>query len=119
MTVLAALAKGCQNPLTPTLPPMIYIFFDGDATVQNSQRQDRTVLPTQLHPSYEKPHRVCAASIWPESIGMGGRIRRNVQFVPETKKQIAVYKRFRKLTDTWIDLAIEHAKLTLELAKMK
>ena len=41
------------------------------------------------------------------------------QFVVETKKQIAAYKRFRKLTDTWVDLAIEHAKLTLELAKIK
>ena len=41
------------------------------------------------------------------------------QFVAETKKQIAAYKRFRKLTNTWVDLAIEHAKLTLELAKIK
>ena len=41
------------------------------------------------------------------------------QFMAETKKQIAAYKRFRKLTDAWVDLAVEHAKLTLEIAKIK
>lgn len=41
------------------------------------------------------------------------------QFVAETKKQIATYKRFRKLMETWVSLAIEHAKLTIEQAKIK
>ena len=40
------------------------------------------------------------------------------QFVAETKKQIATYKRFRKLMETWINLAIEHAKLTIEELKL-
>jgi hypothetical protein len=38
-------------------------------------------------------------------------------FVKELKCQIAEYKRFKKLTEKWIDLAIEKSKLQIELAK--
>ena len=39
------------------------------------------------------------------------------EFLAEAKKQLANYKHFKKLVDQWIDLALQHAKLTLELAK--
>ena len=39
-------------------------------------------------------------------------------FVRETRAQIAAYRRFRKLTNEWVDLALEHAKLKLELDKL-
>jgi len=38
-------------------------------------------------------------------------------FVEEIEKQIANYKRFKKLTEEWIHLALEHSKLQIELAK--
>jgi hypothetical protein len=38
------------------------------------------------------------------------------QFITQLKKQIATYKRFKKLTEEWVDLAIEHSKLQIKLA---
>jgi hypothetical protein len=39
------------------------------------------------------------------------------EFVQEIRRQIAVYKRFRFLIDTWVDLALEQSRLTLDHAK--
>ena len=39
----------------------------------------------------------------------------SVKNVSEIKKQIANYKKFKKLTETLIDLSIEHSKLKLKL----
>ena len=39
------------------------------------------------------------------------------QFVEQTRNQIAAYKRFKELTQRWIDLGIAHAKLRVEIAK--
>ena len=39
------------------------------------------------------------------------------QFVEQTRTQITAYKRFKKLTQRWVDLGIAHAKLTVEIAK--
>ena len=39
------------------------------------------------------------------------------QFVEQTRNQIDAYKRFKKLTQRWVELGIAHAKLTVEIAK--
>lgn len=39
------------------------------------------------------------------------------EFLRETRAQVAEYRRFKKLVETWTDLALEHARLKLELAK--
>ena len=39
------------------------------------------------------------------------------QFVEQTRNQVAAYKRFKKLTQRWVELGIAHAKLTIEIAK--
>ena len=52
--------------------------------------------------------------------GMKGRseyIRR--EWVAEVRKQIGTHKRFRQLVDQWVDLNIEHSKLTMQIAKTK
>lgn len=38
------------------------------------------------------------------------------RFISQLKQQITTYKRFKKLTETWVDLAIEHSKLQIKLA---
>jgi len=38
-------------------------------------------------------------------------------FVPELRRQIAEYKKFKKLTGDWISLAIQLSKSTITLAK--
>jgi len=39
------------------------------------------------------------------------------QFLNQIREQIRTYKRFRELIKEWTDLAIEHSKLQIELAK--
>lgn len=39
------------------------------------------------------------------------------EFVAETRRQLLNYKRFRKLTDAWVTLALEHARLKLEIER--
>ena len=39
------------------------------------------------------------------------------EFLVDTKKQLDNYKRFKKLVDQWIHLALQHAKLTREITK--
>jgi hypothetical protein len=39
------------------------------------------------------------------------------EFVAETKRQISTYKRFRGLVEEWTELAIQHAKMKVELVK--
>ena len=39
------------------------------------------------------------------------------QFLADTKKQIASFRRFRRLTEEWIDLALEYAKIKLEISR--
>ena len=41
------------------------------------------------------------------------------QFVGQIRKQVAAYKRFKKLVKKWIELAIAHSKLTIDIAKKK
>lgn len=39
------------------------------------------------------------------------------EFINEIKQQVATYKKFKKLMERWIDLAIEHSRLKMKLAK--
>jgi hypothetical protein len=41
------------------------------------------------------------------------------QFVDQIRTQVATYKRFKKLVDRWIELAIIHSKLIMDIAKKK
>ncbi len=41
------------------------------------------------------------------------------EWVAETRRQIATYKRFKRLVDQWVDLSIEHSQLRMRIAKRK
>ena len=41
------------------------------------------------------------------------------EWVPEIRRQIATHKRFKRLIDQWVDLSIEHSRLTMPTAKPK
>jgi hypothetical protein len=41
------------------------------------------------------------------------------EWVAEIRRQIATHKRFKQLVDQWIDLSIEHARLTMQIAEPK
>ena len=38
-------------------------------------------------------------------------------FVKETRRQVKVYKKFKKLIEEWIDLSIEYCRFKMDLAK--
>jgi hypothetical protein len=39
--------------------------------------------------------------------------------VPEVRRQIATHKRFKRLVDQWIDLSIEHSRLTMQIEESR
>ena len=39
------------------------------------------------------------------------------EFLSKTRKQLRSYKKFRKLTEEWVSLALKHAKLSLEIER--
>jgi hypothetical protein len=39
------------------------------------------------------------------------------EFLSRIRQQVRSYRKFRKLTDEWVSLALEHAKLTLEVER--
>jgi hypothetical protein len=41
------------------------------------------------------------------------------EWVEELRRQIAAHKRFKRLVDQWIDLSIEHSRLTMQIAEPK
>ena len=41
------------------------------------------------------------------------------EWVKTTQEQIKEYKKFKRLIETWVALAIDHAKLTMKIEKSK
>jgi hypothetical protein len=41
------------------------------------------------------------------------------EYVKELRRQVATHKRFKNLVDEWIDLSIEHSRLTIQTADPK
>ena len=41
------------------------------------------------------------------------------EWVKEIRRQIATHKGFKRLVDQWIDLSIEHSRLTMRIAESK
>ena len=41
------------------------------------------------------------------------------EWVSELRKQIAAHKRFKRLIEQWIDLSIEHSKLSMQVANVR
>ena len=39
------------------------------------------------------------------------------EWVKEIRRQIASHKRFKSLVEQWIDLSIEHSRLTMQIAE--
>ena len=42
-----------------------------------------------------------------------------LQWVTELRRQIVTHRRFKRLVDQWIDLSIEHSRLTMRIAEPK
>jgi hypothetical protein len=75
--------------------------------------------PGSLSRQYKRPHEKAGAYY---QVSYTHKMRSRTEyvrpeFVRDIRTQIAVYKRFRKLIDTWVELAIEQSRLTMHPAK--
>lgn len=75
----------------------------GSLTVQYKRPKDRKGAYYQL--SYTHRMRSRTEYVRPE-------------FAGEIRKQIATYKEFKKLIDSWVQLAIEHSRLKMNKPRM-
>ena len=41
------------------------------------------------------------------------------EWVREIRRQTVIHKRFKRLVDQWIDLSIEHSRLTMQMAEIE
>ena len=94
------------------------------------QRMDRTkralmeigpMRPGSLTRQYKDPqHR--AGAYW--QISYTRRMKSRTEYVrpewvKEIRRQTVTHKRFKRLVDQWIDLSIEHSRLTMQMAESK
>jgi len=77
--------------------------------------------PGSLTRQYKEPQHK-AGSYWQLSYTRQMKSRTEYvrkEQVAEFRPQIATHKRFRRLVDQWVDLSIEHSRLTMQVAKPK
>jgi hypothetical protein len=77
--------------------------------------------PGSLTRQYKDPERQTGA-YW--QISYTRRMKSRTEYVRrewvrEVRRQIATHKRFKSLLEQWIDLSIEHSRLTMQLGEPK
>src|SRR5205823_13810747 len=103
----------------------------GQKRVQQGERRVervKTVLvekgrfrPGSLARQYKDPQRH-AGAYW--QISYTRRMKSRTEYVrrewvKDVRRQIASHKRFKSLVEQWIDLSIEHSRLTMQVASPK
>src|ERR1700683_2810089 len=94
---------------------------------QRIDRIKRTLLeigpmrPGSLPRQYKDRHHHTGAS-W--KISYTRRMKSRTEYVrqecvKELRRRIATHKRFKRLVDQWIELSIEHSRLTMQMAEYK
>src|SRR5271155_3795911 len=94
---------------------------------QRIDRIKRTLLeigpmrPGSLTRQYKDPQNHTGA-YW--QISYTRRMKSRTQYVrqecvKELRRRIATHKRFKRLVDQWIDLSIEHSRLTMQMEKWR
>jgi hypothetical protein len=75
--------------------------------------------PGSLTRQYKDPHHNTGA-YW--QISYTRRMKSRTEYVrkehvKEVRRQTVTHKRFKRLVDQWIDLSIEHSRLTMQIAE--
>ena len=89
--------------------------------IKEELREIGPMRPGTLTRQYKSPQKK-AGGYWQLSYTRNMKSRTEYvrpDSVPEIRRQIAAYKRFKKLIDRWVDLAIEYSKLKMGLPKEK
>ncbi len=89
--------------------------------IKEALRGIGTMRPGSLTRQYKEPQHK-AGAYW--QLSYTRQMKSRTEYVPkeqvaELRRQIATHKRFKRLVDQWVDLSIEHSRLTIQLAKPK
>ena len=89
--------------------------------IKRMLREIGPMRPGSLTRQYKDPHHHTGA-YW--QISYTRRMKSRTEYVrrewvKELRRQIATHKRFKRLVDQWIDLSIEHSRLTMLIAEPK
>ncbi len=91
------------------------------ARIKEELRGIGPMRPGSLTRQYKDPQRK-AGAYWQISYTRQMRSRTEYvrpEWVREVRRQIAIHKRFKRLIDQWVDLSIEHSRLTMRMAKLE
>jgi len=91
------------------------------AGIKEALRHIGPMRPGSLTRQYKDPDRK-VGSYWQISYTRQMKSRTEYvrkEWVPEIRRQIATHKRLKRLVDQWIDLSIEHSRLTMQIAEPK
>lgn len=89
--------------------------------IKESIKEIGPMRPGSLTRQYKKP-KERVGPYWQISYTRNMRSRTEYvrkECVADIRRQIATYKRFKSLTDQWIDLSIELSKLNMQITKGK
>ncbi len=87
--------------------------------IKESIKEIGPMRPGSLTRQYKKP-KESIGPYWQISYTRNMRSRTEYvrkECVADIRRQIATYKRFKSLTDQWIDLSIELSKLNMQMTK--
>ena len=89
--------------------------------IKEELREMGPMRPGTLSRQYKSPQKK-AGAYW--QLSYTRKMKSRTEYVrlgsvPEIRRQIAAYKRFKALVDRWVDLAIEYSKLKMGLPKDK
>ena len=87
--------------------------------IKRALREIGSMRPGSLTRQYKDPLHQAGAywqiSYTPRMKSRTEYVRR--EWVKDIRRQTATHKRFKRLVDQWIDLSIEHSRLTMQIAE--
>ena len=89
------------------------------ARIKHALQEIGAMRPGSLTRQYKNPQKHTGA-YWQLSYTRQMKSRTEYvrqESVTEIRRQIATHKRFKRLVDEWIDLGIEHSRLTIQIAE--
>ena len=87
--------------------------------IKKALREIGPMRPGSLTRQYKDPQRHTGA-YWQISYTRQMKSRTEYvrkEYVKEVHRQTVTHKRFKRLVDQWIDLSIEHSRLTMQIAE--
>ena len=89
--------------------------------IKEELKQIGAMRPGSLTRQFKDPQRK-AGAYWQISYTRQMKSRTEyvrAEWVTELRRQIATHKRFKRFVDQWVDLSIEHSRLTMRIVEQR